>query len=94
MYAVVREYSGSGARELVELLTQRRSDVEALIRGISGVASYTLIRTDAGCTSVTVCQDKAGTDESIRVAADWIRENSTVSSNPPRVSEGETIVQF
>ena len=36
MHAVVRSYSGTGAKELFDLLTQRKADVEALIRGVTG----------------------------------------------------------
>ena len=33
MYAVVRTYSGAGAKKLFDVLEQRSADVEALIRG-------------------------------------------------------------
>ncbi len=57
--------------------------------------SYTLLRTNDGGVTVTVCQDKAGTDESIRIAVDWIRENAaSVGSAPPVISEGNTVLHF
>ena len=65
-------------------------DPEALTR----FRMLLLFRTGDGGISVTVCQDKAGTDESVQVAADWIRQNITTQSNPPVISEGSTIVQF
>ena len=43
---------------------------------------------------MTVCQDKAVTDESVRLAAEWIKENVTAPSNPPAISKGDTIVQL
>ena len=90
MHAVVRTYSGPGANELFELLEQRKGEVEDLIRPISGFVSYSLIRTDDGGVTVTVCGDKTGTDESIQVARDWIQTNaSTLGVNPPSISEGE-----
>ena len=48
MYAVVRNYSGSGAKELVDLLEERKSEVESLIRAVSGFVGYLLIRTNEG----------------------------------------------
>ena len=42
--------------------------MESIIRGVSGFVSYTLLRTDQGGVSVTVCQDKTGTDESVKAA--------------------------
>jgi hypothetical protein len=60
MHAVVRNYSGAGAKELFDLLEQRKADVEAVIRKVPGLMSYTLLRSDSGGVSVTVCKDKAG----------------------------------
>jgi hypothetical protein len=95
MHAVARTYSGPGAKDLIDLLEQRKADVEKLIRGVPGFKAYSLIRTADGGMSVTVCQDKAGADESLRVARDWIRKNaSNLSAKPPAVSEGTVILQL
>ncbi len=95
MYAVVRTYSGPGAKELFELLEQRKGEVDDLIRPVSGFVSYSLIRTDDGGVSVTVCEDKTGTDESIQVARDWIQANaSDLGVNPPSISEGQVALHL
>ncbi len=94
MYTVVRQYSGPNVSQFFDEAESKREDIERLIRGVPGVVSYTLLRTGDGGISVTVCQDKAGTDESVRVVADWIKQNMTTQSNPPVISEGSTIVQF
>ena len=95
MYTVVRQYSGQGASELFDVLERNKDEVERLIGGVSGLVSYTLLRTNDGGITVTVCQDKAGTDESIRIAADWIRENAAaVGSAPPIISEGNTVLHL
>ena len=95
MHAIVRTYSGQGAKELFDLLEQRKAEVESLIRSVSGFHAYSLIRTDDGGVTVTVCQDKAGTDESMQVARDWIRENaSELSTSAPAVSEGSVVLQL
>ena len=94
MYAVIRQYSGQGASQLFDEIEGKREDVERVISGVPGLVSYTLLRTGDGGISVTVCQDKAGTDESVRVAAEWVRQNTTAASNPPVISEGSTILQF
>ena len=44
--------------------------------------------------TVTVCDDKAGTDESSRRAAEWVKENFTGTAQPPAMTEGDTVVQF
>ena len=95
MYAVVRNYSGAGAKKLFDLLEQRTADVEALIREVPGLTSYTLLRSGDGGLSVTVCQDKAGADESLKVARDWIQKNAgSTGASPPAVTEGSVILQI
>jgi hypothetical protein len=94
MHAVVRSYSGQGASELFDQLEQRNDEVKELIGGVPGFVSYTAFRTDEGGSTVTVCQDKTGTDESSRRAAEWVKENITATPNPPIVTEGGTVVHF
>ena len=43
---------------------------------------------------MTVCQDKAGTDESSKRAAAWIEENLTEQVDPPKIVEGNTVLYF
>ena len=94
MYVVVRSYSGQGASELFDLLPQREEDVKALISGVPGFASYAAFRSGDGGVTVTICEDKAGTDESSRRAAEWVKDNITVTVDPPTITEGSTILQF
>jgi hypothetical protein len=95
MHAVIRTYSGSSAKKLFDLLEERKAEVDSVIRPIKGLVSYTIFRTPDGGASVTVCQDKAGCDESIRVARDWIQKNASgISASPPTVAEGTVIVQL
>ena len=49
--------------------------MKALISGVPGFVSYAAVRGGVGGVTVTVCEDKAGTDESARRAADWVKEN-------------------
>jgi hypothetical protein len=94
MYAVVRTYSGKGAKELFDVLEKRRTEVESIIRPIKGFVSYTLARSGDGGFSVTVCQDKAGTDESVQVAREWVAKNAgNTGAGAPQVSEGPVIIQ-
>jgi hypothetical protein len=97
MYTVVRQYSGPGASQLFEVLERHKDEVERLIRAVSGLVSYTLLRTRDGGISVTVCQDKTGTDESVRVAADWVRQHTPAAGTSPVqpvISEGNTMLHF
>ncbi len=95
MYAVVRMYSGKGAKELFDVLEKRKTEVESVIRPVKGFVSYTLARSGDGGVSVTVCQDKAGTDESVRVAREWVAKNAgNTGAGAPQVSEGPVIIQL
>lgn len=95
MYAVIRTYLGTGAKQLFELLQERRSDVEAALRTVPGLVSYTLLNTGDGVTAVTVCADKSGSDASLKVAREWIQKNAAhIHAEPPIVTEGPVIVQI
>ena len=94
MHVVVRSYSGQGASELFDLLGQREEDVKALITGVPGFVSYAAFRSNGGGATVTVCQDKAGTDESSRRAAEWVKENVSTSVGAPAITEGDTVLDF
>ena len=94
MYAVVRSYSGQSASELFDQLEQRNEEVKDLIGGVDGFVSYTAFRSGEGGSTVTVCQDKTGTDESSRRAAEWVKENISATPNPPVITEGSTVVHF
>ena len=70
-------------------------DVEQVIRSVPGFVSYVLVRTADGGFSVVVCQDKAGTDESTRGAADSVRQNSPqLTVGPLEVIEGGVILHL
>jgi hypothetical protein len=96
MYTVIRSYSGQGASELFDLMEQRETDVTSLIAGVPGFVSYLAFRSDSdgGGMTVTVCQDKAGVDESSRRAAEWVEENLSTDHDPPVITEGSTFLHF
>ena len=94
MYAMVRSYSGDGASELFDQLEQRNDEIKELIGGVPGFVSYTAFRSGDGGSTVTVCQDKAGTDESARRAAEWVKANISATATSPVISEGGTVAYF
>ena len=94
MYAMIRTYSGEGAKELFDVLEKRKTEVESVMRPVKGFVSYTLARSEDGGFSVTVCQDRAGTDESVQVAREWVAKNAgSTGVGAPKVSEGPVIIQ-
>ena len=95
MHAVMRSYSGKGAKELFDVIEKNKAEVEKVIRPIKGFVSYGLTRTADGGFSVTVCQDKAGCDESTRAAREWIAKNAgNTGAAAPTVSEGTVMLNL
>src|SRR4051812_14640565 len=97
MHGTVRYYAGPGGKELFDVLAANKGEIENLIKGVPGFVSYVLIRSSDGGCSVTVCNDKAGCDESTRIAGQWIRDNGSGLKTPPpaaMVSEGEVLVKL
>jgi hypothetical protein len=95
MHTIVRSFSGKGAKELFDLLEKNKADVEKTLRTVKGLVSYTLVRSADGGFSVTVCNDKAGTDESLQKAKDWIAKNAAGTGvAAPKVSEGSVVLHF
>jgi len=93
MYAVTRTYTGAAA--LVDALTRNREEVERLITTVPGFVSYYAFRSGDGMTSVTVCEDKAGAEETTRRAADWVGEKlSGTGMSAPQINVGEVFLEF
>src|ERR1700722_1569931 len=94
-YTVVRSYFGKGAKELFDVLEKNKVDLENTLRSVKGLVSYTLVRSEDGGFSVTVCNDKAGTDESLEKARDWIAKNAAgICVAAPKVSEGSIVLDL
>jgi hypothetical protein len=95
MYQVIRLYKGAGAPDLMDLLEQNKDEVKRLIQGVNGFVSYSLFRTSDGGASSTICHAKAGVDESVRIAREWVQQNASgAAAVTPDVIEGEVITQF
>ena len=94
MYTVVRRYTGAGP--LARAMVEHRQEVEQVLRGVPGFRAYYALRAkDGTVATVTVCDDEAGTSESTRRAAAWVREHlAGVAINPAEITEGETYLAF
>jgi hypothetical protein len=94
MYAVVRRYTD--ATELSDALVQHLEEIKATLSTVPGFKAYHALRTaDGGLVTMTVCEDQAGTQESSRRAAEWVRNNlAGLSLAPPEITEGEAFLSF
>ena len=94
MHTVIRHYSGAGASELADQISAQAEGVEAGIRSVPGVISYALVKTVDGCTVSYTHLREVGADQSVKVAAEFVRDNCSAQASPPVVSEGETVIHF
>lgn len=87
MHTTMRYYAGN--TDLADQLAERADEIRSVIGEVPGFQAYYLVKLDDATVSITVCDDEAGTAESTRVAAEWIRENMPdVAASPPMVSSG------
>ena len=69
MFASIRRYAGDTA--LADQLMEHEDEVRKLISGVPGYCAYYLVRGEDATTSITICDDRRGADESTRIAAGW-----------------------
>lgn len=92
MYMTTRRYrTGSGASE--DLKRHLTEGFLPIIGKVPGFVAYYYV--DAGngvAISVSVFEDRAGAEESTRLAADYIRKHlASFFPNPPEITAGEVV---
>lgn len=93
MYMVIRNYQS--APTLADVLTKRSKDIESEMSTVPGFMAYYLMKTADGATTVTVCEDQTGCEESTRRAAAWLRTNLPALKIPaPQVTAGAVAFEF
>ena len=89
MYTVVRRYEG--ATDSPEAIRRVQEGFIPILREVPGFVAY--YAADAGggvIVSISIFQDQAGSEESTKRAADYVRENlASLIPNPPQVTAGE-----
>ena len=93
MHTVIRRYTGSSLRDLVK---QNEASLREAMSGVPGLRGYYLMEGNGEVASVTVCDNKAGLEESNKRAAAWVKEHIPASAklSKPDIFEGETIVEI
>ena len=90
MYAVIRRYQVEPGA--VDEITRRVQDgFVPLIRQVQGFVDYYLLDTGNGTVvSLTVYQDRAGEEASVRLAAEFVQQHlAQLIPNPPEITVGE-----
>lgn len=93
MHVVIRRWTSAAA--LADAMQQRETEVRELLQSVPGFVAYYAIRDGDTVATVTVCRDRAGTQESTRRAGEWVRQHVTGAAiGAPEITEGETFFQF
>ena len=93
MHAAIRRYRVDPG-SVDEIVRGVNEGLLPIIEDASGFRAYYALDAGGGTiASVSVFEDRAGAEESTRLAADWIRENmASLFPNPPEVLQGEVVV--
>ena len=90
MHVAMRQYQVDPGS--VDEITRRVNEgLLPIIKDVDGYQAYYAVDAGGGrIASVSVFEDRAGAEESTRLAADWLRQNmASLIPNPPEVLEGE-----
>lgn len=90
MHTVVRIYSGKGAAETVDKIISSKKSVKALMHSVKGFVDYSIVKTDDGGFSITVCKTEKASDAITALAREWVLAHaSQFKSKPPRIMRGK-----
>jgi hypothetical protein len=93
-HAIIRIYANSGP--LLDTVREHQARVVDVMRDLPGLQLYSVSGDSASATavSITVLDDKAGTDESIKRGAALIKELlPDANLAPPRIVKGDLILR-
>ena len=90
MYASVRRYRSSDAAEVGR---RAKEGFAPIVKDVPGFQAYYYLDSgDGTATTVTICDDQAGVEESVNRARDWVGENAAdLVEGAPDVTNGEVV---
>jgi quinol monooxygenase YgiN len=87
MFAVIRHYHFD-PKDGAEIDRRIREEFVPIVKNAKGFVRYYWLDTGEGA-SLSVFKDKAGADESVRLAADYVKEHlSKLLTQKPEIIEG------
>jgi hypothetical protein len=91
MFVSVRKYHSSSVAEVTRRVQE---GFLPLLRQSPGFMAYYVVDGgDGWLTSISLFEDRAGAENSTRLAADWVRENiAALFDGAPDVVQGEAVV--
>jgi hypothetical protein len=91
MYGAIRTYRLTDAEELSRRV---RDEFVPMVRDVPGFIAYYVVDAGGGkISSVTICEDREGVEESTARAADWVGERvAPMIESGPEITIGEITV--
>jgi quinol monooxygenase YgiN len=90
MHVAIRRYR-LDPTSVDEVMRQVSEGFIPLIKDADGFLAYYALNAGAGeIATVSVFEDQAGAEQSVRMAADWVRQNlAALLPDPPEITAGE-----
>jgi len=91
VYGAIRTYR---VTDVEELSRRVRDEFVPMVRDVPGFVAYYVIDAGGGkASSITICEDREGVEESTARAADWISERlASLIESGPEITIGEITV--
>ena len=89
MYISIRQYKTNQAKEFTKRVNE---SWVPLISKVSGFIAYYAVETADGWASVSIFKDKAGAEESNRMAPEWIKQHAAGLVVGPEITAGEAVI--
>ncbi len=95
MYSVVRLYKMKSAKDIDKVVDATRSGFLPIVSKAPGFMAYTMaLSADGELVTIGMFENRAGAEESTRLAADWVRDNVAWSvEGPPKIAAGDVRIQ-
>jgi hypothetical protein len=95
MQASIRQYRSSDAAEVGRRASDGSSGFTPVVSEIAGFQAWYLIDGgDGTLTTVTICDDESGVNESVEKASEWVGANAAdLIQGAPQVTNGSVAVK-
>jgi hypothetical protein len=90
MYVSIRQYRSDDVQEVAR---RAQDGFVPIVRDVAGFSAYYIVDGGEGTfTTITVAEDKAGVEDSVNKASEWVRENAAdLVDGAPTVTNGEVV---
>jgi hypothetical protein len=93
MHVSVRRYV-TDPRSVNEVMRRIGEEFVPIISKAPGFLNYHVLDVGNGVlASISMFENKAGAEESNRLAADWVKTLGSLLPNPPQITAGDVVVE-